>query len=88
MVDDGHLPKGRMIGQTGKTVTPDLYLALGISGSPHHLAGISGSRRILSVNWDERAPIFQFSDIGFLGDLKRVLPRLIQRMKELENATG
>jgi electron transfer flavoprotein alpha subunit len=81
MVDEGHIPKGRMIGQTGKSVTPEVYLALGVSGSPHHVAGIQQSREILSVNLDPAAPIFGFSDRGFVGDLKELLPRLIERIK-------
>jgi electron transfer flavoprotein alpha subunit len=70
-----------MIGQTGKTVAPELYIALGISGSPHHVAGIQGSREILSLNSDPRAPIFGVSDAGYVGDLKTILPKLIDRVK-------
>jgi electron transfer flavoprotein alpha subunit len=81
VVDDGYLPKERMIGQTGKTVVPDLYLALGISGSPHHVAGIQQTKRILSVNRDPRAPVFDVSDKGFVGDLDSLLPKLIDRIK-------
>jgi electron transfer flavoprotein alpha subunit len=82
VVDDGYLPKERMIGQTGKMVSPDLYLSLGISGSPHHVAGIQESKRIIAVNKERRAPIFQLSDIGFVGDLKKILPKLVQRIKK------
>ena len=81
MVDEGHIPKSRMIGQTGKKVTPEKYLALGVSGSPHHVAGIRQAREILSVNLDPAAPVFDFSDKGFAGDLKELLPRLIARIK-------
>lgn len=84
VVDDRYLPKDRMIGQTGKQVHPDLYLALGISGSPHHVAGVQEAKRIVSVNKDPRAPIFHFSDIGFIGDLRKVLPRLIARIEEFK----
>jgi electron transfer flavoprotein alpha subunit len=84
VVDDGHLPKDRMIGQTGKQVRPDLYLALGVSGSPHHVTGVQEARRIVSVNKDPRAPIFHFSDIGFIGDLRKVLPKLIARIEEFK----
>ena len=70
-----------MIGQTGKTVAPDLYLTLGVSGSPHHVAGIQESKEVLSVNLDPRAPVFSFSDIGFVGDLRSLLPKLIERIK-------
>jgi electron transfer flavoprotein alpha subunit len=81
VVDEGHLPKPRMVGRTGKAVAPELYLALGISGSPHHVAGIQQSKKIVSVNVDPRAPIFDFSDAGFLGDLAVILPRLIERIR-------
>jgi electron transfer flavoprotein alpha subunit len=82
VVDDGHLPKERMIGQTGKMVAPELYVSLGISGSPHHMAGIQESEEIISVNKDVSAPIFQLSDIGFIGDLKKIVPKLVERIKE------
>lgn len=88
VVDDGRLPKERLIGQTGKTVAPDLYLALGISGSPHHIAGVQGATTIVSVNRDASAPIFQFSDIGYVGDLEIVLPALVRRIKEWRDAGG
>ena len=88
VVDEGRLPKERMIGQTGKSVAPELYLALGISGSPHHVAGIQESGRIIAINRDVRAPIFQFSDIGFIGDLKKVLPGLVARIKTWRDAGG
>jgi electron transfer flavoprotein alpha subunit len=75
----------RMVGQTGRTVTPRLYLALGISGSMHHIGGIKESRRIVSVNLDPKAPIFTNSNEGYVADLKEILPRLIDRAK---NALG
>jgi electron transfer flavoprotein alpha subunit len=81
MVDDGYLPRERLIGQTGKTVAPELYIALGISGSPHHVAGIQGSKEILSLNRDPRAPIFGASDAGYVCDIKTLLPKLIDRIK-------
>jgi electron transfer flavoprotein alpha subunit len=71
----------RMVGQTGRTVTPRLYVALGISGSMHHVGGIKDSRRIVSVNSDSKAPIFPNSDEGFVADLKELLPRLLDRVK-------
>ncbi len=88
VVDDGRLPKERLIGQTGRTVAPELYLALGISGSPHHVAGVRGADRIVSVNRDVRAPIFQFSDVGYVADLEMVLPALVQKIKEWRDASG
>ena len=81
VVDEGRLPKERLIGQTGKTVSPELYLALGISGSPHHVAGVQKAGRILSINRDVRAPIFGFSDVGYVADLEAVLPLLIEKIK-------
>lgn len=71
----------RMVGQTGRTVTPRLYVALGISGSMHHVGGIKDSRRIVSVNSDSKAPIFPNSDEGFVADLKELLPRLLDQVK-------
>ena len=86
VVDEGRLPKERLIGQTGRTVAPDLYVALGISGSPHHVAGVRKADRVLSVNRDARAPIFQFSDVGYVADLEAVLPALIAKIKEWRDA--
>lgn len=71
----------RMVGQTGRTVTPRLYLAMGISGSMHHVGGIKDSRRIVAVNSDPRAPIFSNADEGFVADLGEVLPRLLERAR-------
>ncbi|MBI5484726.1 MAG: electron transfer flavoprotein subunit alpha/FixB family protein [Deltaproteobacteria bacterium] len=71
----------RMVGQTGRTVTPRLYVALGISGSMHHVGGIKDSRRIVSINSDSKAPIFPNSDEGFVADLKELLPRLLDQVK-------
>jgi electron transfer flavoprotein alpha subunit len=82
VVDDGLLPKERLIGQTGRTVSPQLYVALGISGSPHHMAGVRKADRILSINRDIRAPVFGFSDVGYVADLELVLPGLVQRIRD------
>jgi electron transfer flavoprotein alpha subunit len=71
----------RMVGQTGCTVTPRLYVALGISGSMHHVGGIKDSRRIVAINNDSRAPIFPNVDEGFVADLKELLPRLLDQVK-------
>lgn len=77
----------RMVGQTGRTVTPRLYLALGISGSMHHVGGIKDSRRIIAVNSDPKAPIFANSDEGFVADLGEILPRLLARAKNRAGGT-
>ncbi len=82
VVDDGAISRERMVGQTGKTVRPDLYLALGISGATHHVGGIQESGTIVSINRDPQAPIFQSSDIGLVADLKEVLPKLIEKIKK------
>ena len=71
----------RMVGQTGRTVTPGLYVALGISGSMHHVGGIKDSRRIVAINLDSKAPIFPNADEGFVADLQELLPRLLDQVK-------
>jgi electron transfer flavoprotein alpha subunit len=71
----------RMIGQTGRTVTPRFYLALGISGSMHHVGGIKDARKIVAVNIDAKVPIFPNADEGFVADVEQVLPLLLQRVK-------
>lgn len=85
VVDDGRLPKERLIGQTGRTVAPELYLALGISGSPHHVAGVQGAEHIVAVNQDEHAPIVSFSDTSFVGQLEDVLPALVRQLKAVRD---
>ena len=82
VIDEGKIPRERMIGQTGKVVSPDFYLALGVSGASHHVGGIQDSRRIASVNLDPRAAIFNNSDVGAVADLKEVLPVLIDKIKQ------
>jgi electron transfer flavoprotein alpha subunit len=81
VVDEAKMPRERMIGQTGKIVNPHLYLALGISGSEHHMRGIQDSGKILAINQDPKAPIFQNSDVGLIADIRDVLPGLIERIK-------
>lgn len=71
----------RMVGQTGKTVAPRLYVALGISGSMHHIGGIKDSRRIISINNDAKVPIFPNSDEGFVADLNAVMPLLLEKVR-------
>lgn len=81
VVDGGKISRERMIGQTGKVVSPDFYLALGISGASHHIGGIQESGKIVAINRDPQAAIFQNADAGITADLKEVLPKLIERIR-------
>jgi len=85
VVDSGWLPSAHQIGSSGQSVSPKLYLALGISGAIQHVVGMKGSKKIVTINKDPDAPIFEISDYGVVGDILEIIPKLTEAIQALKN---
>jgi electron transfer flavoprotein alpha subunit len=82
IVDAGWVPYSHQVGQTGKTVKPTIYIAAGISGATQHMVGMKSAKNIIAINKDEEAPIFSIADLGIVGDVNKVLPKLIEGLRQ------